>query len=978
MIKKTITLIALLGTICFLNLQAREKLNFNSNWKFIKANPTGTEKINFNDSAWKTVSAPHTFNDIDTFDNWSTPGHVGELIQWQGQTCYRKTFALSAKYADKKIFIEFEAVRQIADVYINEHYLGRNESGFSPFGFDLTPYLNFEQKNVITVKVDNRFYHTDHCNKHRTEGLPWNDPHWHPAHGGLYRNIFLHITDKLHVTLPLYSNLKTTGTYVYSKKISSNIEKVFMESQIKNDYNKIQDAMVHHAIIDQNGVVVTSSYDRKKIAPNSTATIKTSNIIENPHRWEPESPYLYTLITTVKIAGKIVDAYKTTFGIRHCKFDKQNGFYINDHYLKLHGWGQKSTDEWPGLGAAQPDWMHAYTLSLMKNAGGNFVRWGHTAGAPVHIKAADKYGIITLQPGVDAEGDISGHQWDVRAKTFRDVIIYFRNNPSILIWEGGNQSVSDAHIRQLTSYVKKYDPHGGRAYAHRRANAVVEKYLDISISTEGSGYRKALPTVEGEYNREESPRRVWDDFSPPDFDYKGGKGQTYDLTSEQFAVNQVAQYVRKIGMKSHCGGANWIFTDSTSGGRVGCEVARTSGEMDGVRLPKEAYFVCKTMFSDTPQVHIIGHWTYPKNTIKNIYVVSNCEKVELFINNKSLGFGEKTDHFLFTWEKVKYHVGEIKAVAYNKQGKVLTQQRKITAGKPHHFRLTYKTSPKGLQATGSDVALIDVEVVDKDGNRCPTFEQRVDFEMTGSAIWRGGYNSGKINSINNKYLYLECGINRVSVRSTNRAGEIYVTVKKKGLPDATINITSHPVTTTNGITTQLPTIPNLQNSTIKQKNVQKITTILGDALKTESQTGRYICEFSYSGPNHQVKIGTSLRNGDKIYVDSNSKFKNLPKELLGADWTILANNDRLYNAVDLMTIAVNKSAKIYVLHDDRLQPRPAWLRENFKNTKKFIKFKNTKMSIFSRTIKAKETLTLGTNTENNKQKNSYMYIVLVK
>src|ERR1051326_1723326 len=130
----------------------RVTLNFNPDWKFIKADPPGAAAPDFDDSTWTTVSAPHTFNDVDTFDDWSTPGHVGEMNQWSGRTWYRKTLVCPRSFAGKKVFIEFEAVRQIAEVYLNGELLGVSKTGFTPFGFDLTPHLRFGgAKNVIAV-----------------------------------------------------------------------------------------------------------------------------------------------------------------------------------------------------------------------------------------------------------------------------------------------------------------------------------------------------------------------------------------------------------------------------------------------------------------------------------------------------------------------------------------------------------------------------------------------------------------------------------------------------------------------------------------------------------------------------------------------------------------------------------------------------------------------------------------------------------
>ena len=476
-----------------------------------------------------------------------------------------------------------------------------------------------------------------------------------------------------------------------------------------------------------------------------------------------------------------MDDCEIPLGIRIARWDVQEGLFLNGRHVKLHGWGQKPTDEWPGLGAAQPDWMHFFTLNLMKEAGGNFVRWGHCLGGPAQIEAADRLGLVVDQPGVDGESDTRGAAWKIRAAAFRDTVIYFRNHPSILIWEGGNQKVSREHAQELRGYMDKYDPHGGRAYAHRRADKIVgrvhgrrHRHRRRTRDREPAGRRGRIqPRGSRPGACGTMPRR-------PNFGYPEAKGQTYQLTSEQYAVNQVGQYVRKLGAANHSGGGNWIFSDSTSGGRVAVEVARASGEVDGVRLPKEAYYVCAAMFRSDPQVHIIGHWTYPAGTKKTVYVASNADEVELLVNGKSLGRGKVSDRYLFTFPDVAWEPGEIKAVAYT-AGKAVATQSKRTVGAPVALRLTPITAPGGLHADGSDVALIDVEAVDANGNRCPTFQQRVDFELEGPGLWRGGYNSGKINSINNTYLDLECGINRVAVRAGRTAGQIVVRAKCEGL-----------------------------------------------------------------------------------------------------------------------------------------------------------------------------------------------------
>ncbi|HXB75113.1 MAG TPA: DUF4982 domain-containing protein [Candidatus Acidoferrales bacterium] len=971
------------------------KLNFNPDWKFLKADPAGAAAPAFDDSAWSTVSLPHTYNDIDTFDDWSTPNHVGEMNLWSGRTWYRKTFVLPETLKGKKVFIEFEAVRQIAEVYLNGQLLGVSKTGFIPFGFDLTPRLKFGgAKNVIAVMADNRFTaETDMAKIVKTD-LPWNSPHWHPAHGGIYRNVYLHVADPLHIALPLYSFLQTAGPYVYATEVSQNSAIVTVEVPIQNERDSAANVELVANILDRNGKPVLQLQQAAvPVAAGSSAELSASATLPKPQRWEPSHPYLYRVLCTIRVAGQVVDTREIPLGIRSVRWSAETGLFINGRHEKLHGWGQKPTDEWPGLGAAQPDWMHYYTLALMKEAGGNFIRWGHCAGGPAMIAAGDRLGLIAEQPGVDGEGDAQPEPWKIRAAAFRDTIIYFRNNPSILIWEGGNQKVSRDHAAELRSYMDQYDPHGGRVYAHRRADEITAEFMDIGIGTEGGREIARLPVVEGEYDREESPRRVWDDASPPNFGYPEGKGQTYQLTSEQYAVNQVTEYMKKIAEDNHAGGANWIFSDSTSGGRVSSEVARAGGEVDGVRLPKEAYYVCRTIFRDDPQVHIIGHWTYPAGTKKTIYVTSNAEEVELFVNGRSLGHGAVSDRYLFTFADVAWKAGEIKAVA-SFDGKPVATDSKHTVGPAVALKMTPIAGPGGLRADGSDIVLIDVEAVDAHGDRAPTFQNRVDFEIGGPGVWRGGYNSGKIKSINNPYLDLEAGVNRVSVRATRTAGDITVQVAGSqagaaGLKPARITIHAMPVPVENGFTAALPAMPvpepaetRVTTATAKPASGgaagvgASAAPLTGAPAASAAPPGKYVESFSYSGPTADVHVRQDVRNGARLFVDSEVTATALPEALLGADYVQAAQADKLYSAVDLMEIAVKARSTVSVAHDDRLA-RPIWLTEQFQPTGMALTVGGKPMKIFQLRADRDTSLTLGSNTESPGIKDCNMYVVFV-
>ena len=789
----------------------------------------------------------------------------------------------------------------------------------------------------------------------------------------------LYVTDPLHISFPLYSFLQTEGPYVYAESASIQAATIHFEVPVQNGRESNEKVEVIADVFDRDGKSIMSVGGQTNITPNGRAELKLSGVLEKPSFWEPAYPYLYRVVLSLRAAGKTIDTTEVPLGIRTPKWDAQTGFYINGSSVKLHGWGQKPTDEWPGLGAAQPDWMHFYTLALMKEAGGNFIRWGHCAAGPASIVAADRLGLIIDQPGVDGESDTRAAAWKIRAAALRDTIIYYRNHPSILIWEGGNQKVSREHARELRKIVDQYDPHGGRVFTYRRADEATAEVMDICLGTEGSREIARLPVVEAEYDREESPRRVWDNFSPPNFGYREAKGQTYHLNSEEYAVNQISEFLQKLGAPNHCGGANWIFSDTTSGGRVGCEVARASGEVDGARLPKEAYYVCKAMFRDDPQVHIIGHWTYPQNTKKTVYVVSNGDEVELFVNNQSLGRIKPRDQYLFAFTNVTWQAGEIRAVVYLKNEKIATQT-KHTAGPPVALRVTPITGPDGFLAEGSDIVLLDVEAVDAQGERCPTFQKQVDFVTTGPGVWRGGYNSGKTNSINRTSLDLECGINRVAIRATRMAGAVTVRTTSEGLAPATVTLEARPVSIENGFTTVLPAMPSVPLPDASEPRAPQITRVSLPANgngHSPTNCGRYIKSFSYSGPTMLVHVEENAQTQKNIYLDRSYAFKELPRELVGADWVQAANADKLFSAVDLMEVAVEPGTMVWIAHDDRL-PRPAWLARQFKPTKLTLEIEGQAMSIFQRRSQHAESLTLGANIETARVKSCNMYIVFAK
>jgi beta-galactosidase len=269
-----------------------------------------------------------------------------------------------------------------------------------------------------------------------------------------------------------------------------------------------------------------------------------------------------------------------------------------------------------------------------------------------------------------------------------------------------------------------------------------------------------------------------------------------------------------------------------------------------------------------------------------------------------------------------------------------------------------------------------VEAVDAEGQRCPTFQQRVDFGCSGPAIWRGGYNSGKANSINNPFLDLECGINRIAVRSTLQSGDIVVTARCNGLKPASITIPSAPVTMENGFTTEPSPLPavTLSHSTFLLVNDESPAP--GVEHQIVAGAGRYIVSFSYSGPTTTVHVEQNATDGKNIFVDRDLSFANLPPSLTGADWVQAANADSVYSAVDLMQVAVKAGSMVSVAHDNRL-PTPAWLAQKFQPTRLRLTVNGQPMAIFQHQVVTDESLTLGSNTDDPSVKQANAYVVFV-
>ncbi|MDO4994700.1 MAG: DUF4982 domain-containing protein [Bacteroidales bacterium] len=820
MLNRTLLTALLLFVWTVAQTAERKRYNFNADWRLFVGDPSEAAREDFEDDAWVQVTLPYAFNGDEAFRKDIT--ELTDTVCW-----YRKRFRVErSELCDRKYFIEFEGVRQGADVWLNGHPVGFSENGVMAFGFDLTPYIK-EGVNVLAVRCDNSWTYRDRRHDCRFQ---WNDRNFNANYGGIPKNVWLHVTGNLYQTLPLYSNLGTTGVYVYASDfdIAQHRAVIHVESEVRNEDTTARSFVFCAEVIDAEGKVVAQMRGEPVgLQAGETRTVKLQKWVEGLHFWSWGYGYLYTVKSQL-VDGDVVDCVTTRTGFRKTEFG-EGKIWLNDRVLMVHGYAQRTSNEWPGVGIGVPAWLSDFSNRLMVESGGNLVRWMHVTPWKQDVESCDRVGLPQAMPAGDAEKDVEGVRWTQRMELMRDAIIYNRNNPSILFYEGGNESISREHMMEMKAIRDAYDPYGGRAIGSR-------EMLDIDEAEYGGemlyiNKSRKHPMWAMEYCRDEGLRKYWDEFSEPYHKegegplYRGNPAPDYNHNMDQMAVEMVRRwydYWRErpgTGTRVSSGGVKIIFSDTNTHHR-GESNYRTSGVTDAMRIAKDAFYVHQVMWNgwvnpEVPQTYIIGHWNYEQGTRKPVYVVSNGDEVELLLNGRSLGKGRQDYRYLFTFDDVPFERGTLEAVS--SEG---CRYRLETVGQPYQLKLTAVTNPEGIMADGADMVLFQVEVLDQQGRRCPLDNRLVHFQLSGEAQWIGGIaardnsalqrpdvacqdgllDSSVTKNISDNYvgatsLPVECGINRVLVRTTTHAGEIRLSVCAEGVEPSCIQLNSLPVTT---------------------------------------------------------------------------------------------------------------------------------------------------------------------------------------
>ncbi|MDZ7660116.1 glycoside hydrolase family 2 protein [Fodinibius sp.] len=397
-------------------------LNFNADWQFVRDVDTTVTDDFFSKQSeleWEDVALPHT-------------AHIEPLViedqQWQGTAFYRKFFEVASKNSDKRIAIKFGAAMHEADVYLNGEKLSKHKGGYLPFVVDITDEVKFDQENVVLVKLNNEDNPTIPPGK-PIENLDFN------YFSGLYRNAYLLVDDKLHISDPIAADrVAGGGLLVRSSEVTDKSATVHVQTDLLNSGDQPQSGVVRTVLRDEQGKVIGEKQTTaKQIAVGDFMEIEQKFMVSNPNLWSPDNPYLYTVTVALEKEGEVVDTKQENIGIRTFHFNDEGQFVLNGEVLQLRGTNRHQS--YPYIGYALSDNAQYRDAYKIKQAGFNFIRTAHYPPSPAFLDAADELGLLFMNaiPGWQFFGDQEFRQLAYR--DIRDMIRRDRNHPSIVLWE---------------------------------------------------------------------------------------------------------------------------------------------------------------------------------------------------------------------------------------------------------------------------------------------------------------------------------------------------------------------------------------------------------------------------------------------------------------------------------------------------------------------------------------------------------------
>lgn len=717
----------------------RSKTNINQGWKFHLGDADARfYQADLNDSDWETVNVPHTLKltslTLDGLEDDKT-----QLIFHRNVGWYRRNVEVTG--SGRKIFLEFEGVHQVTDVWVNGKYVGKHSTGgYTPFHFDITDFVN-QGTNQVTVLADNR----------RNEVVPPDPgPFDYVKFSGLYRDVYLVEANPVHITFNWESlnsgvNITTPTIDPVNKNATINVK-----TAVKNEGAAVVSSELRTRIINEEGLVVARMVDKMDIQEGQEYQFNQITSLEDDVRfWGIDDPYLYRVNSVVVVDGKELDFVETKIGLRKFELDPVRGFILNGKPIELIGMNRHQ--QYPYIGDAVPNSLHYKDMLQFKEFGFNIMRTAHYPQDNALIDACDALGILVYE---EAPTWISISQndewWSNVDQAARTMIRNHRNHPSIVMWGAGVNH--RGYVPQIHNTVKQEDP----------------TRLTASQGARWTGWQSSgLTDINA--NMLYGPF-IWD-RSEPMFAMEGRVGPA--------AVAPFKQDPMMTGLISWTAHAYYTFHPTHNKSRDKLDRTR-SGMMTIFRYPRPEYQWYKAELKEEPFLFVQNNWV--PNT-ENITVFSNAQEVELFVNGKSLGRQKPSadtvyiglDYPPFHFEKVSYEAGKLVAKAYFVDGKVLETIRQ-TPGKPYKIELRLDTLGRSFVADGTDILMVYATVVDKNGTTIPDATNLINFTLKGDATVVGDQ-----ADINANPMFTEYGVAPALIRAGKSASEIAVIASSKGL-----------------------------------------------------------------------------------------------------------------------------------------------------------------------------------------------------
>ena len=806
---------------------APRSANFDEGWKFNLGDSAAYSQPDFNDSSWRSLNLPHDWAIEGDFSKENPSGTGGGALPG-GIGWYRKTFTVPGYKEGEKVYIDFDGAYMNTTVYINGHELGTRPYGYASFSYDITPWLK-EGDNVIAVKVDN----SDQPNSRWYSGC------------GIYRHVWLRKLDAIHVA--------QWGTYVTTSDITPDSATVNIATTVDNTSATDAEVTLTTRVIDPQGKVAATVTASDNIAAGKSATVNQSARVADPQLWSLDNPALYSVVTDVAVGGKTVDTYQTTTGIRTIEFTADKGFFLNGEQVKINGVCMHHDLGALGaavntrairrqLEILQEMGVNAYRASHNPPAP-EVLALCDSMGILVMDEAFDMWRKRKTERDYARFFD----EWHERDLT--DLVTRDRNHPSIIMWSIGNEvleqwsdaaadtlsleeanlilnfghgadklakdgdemSVNSLLTVKLADIVKQLDPTrpvtAGMNEPNPGNHLIKSGALDvIGLNYHDEWYDDAEKNYPGKpllgsetvsalmtrgYYKNPSdstiiaPKR-WDiPYEDPSF-----ACSAYDNEHVPWGTTH-ENSLRRMKDDRVMGQFIWTGFDYIGEPTPYGWPARSSyfGIVDLAGFPKDVYYMYQSEWRpDKTVLHLFPHWNWtPGQTVDLFAYYNNADEVELFVNGKSQGVRSKGDGEYHVMWRVPFEPGTIKAVS-RKAGKTVAEQVINTAGEPAQIRLTPDRAT--IAADGNDLSFVTVEILDSEGNLCPTAVNEVTFTVEGAGQNEGVDNGNPISLERFKADSRKAmaGKALLIVRNNGKKGDINVKAVSPGLSDATVTL----------------------------------------------------------------------------------------------------------------------------------------------------------------------------------------------